>query len=252
MTDLSLPETVIALERLDLLPETRQIVEEAARLLQEGREMEARALVEKAEALAAQPRNGKTNGNGNGHHKGNGNGEDRSRDKRWASEMITPIAEKLAAGFTTVLSGVLEDIYQHTGEQMHEIASVLERRIHGVEEAIEKAPVFEDRLHQLFGEQEALRQAHQKTSSALDQWQQAGLESRLAAVEERVTGIDQVVRELQPQMSTALTRMDQHTDALRSLEQRQARRVSALNQVLENLSRLREEEPAPETSLPLM
>jgi hypothetical protein len=39
---------------------------------------------------------------------------------------------------------------------------------------------------------------------------------------------------------------------LRSLEQRHAHRVSALNRVLENLSHLREEEPAPESSLPLM
>ena len=79
-----------------------------------------------------------------------------------------------------------------------------------------------------------------------------GLESRLAAVEDRVTGIDQIVRDLQPQVSTVLTRLDRQTDSLRLLEQRQAQRVSALNQVLENLSRLREEEPAPENSLPLM
>jgi hypothetical protein len=46
--------------------------------------------------------------------------------------------------------------------------------------------------------------------------------------------------------------LDRHTDALRVLEQRQAQRISALNRVLESLSHLREEEPAPEPSLPLM
>jgi len=229
MTDLSLPETVIALQRLDLLPETRQVVEEAARLLQDGREMEARALVEKAEALAAQASNkAKGNGNGNGHGNGKFNEETRG-----AGAMLGPIAEKLATGFTAVLTGVLEDIYHHTGDQVQVVASVLEERIHGIEESLQKAKTFEERLEHLAGEHPSL-------------------ETRLAAVEERVTGIDQIVRDLHPQVTTVLTRMDRQTDALRSLEHRQAQRVSALNQVLDNLSRLREEEPAPENSLPLM
>jgi uncharacterized coiled-coil protein SlyX len=250
MTELSLPETVIALERLDLLPETRQVVEEAARLLQDGREMEARALVEKAEAMAAQAGNGKPNGNG----KGNGHGNDKSHDTvdRWAGAMIAPIAEKLATGFTAVLTSVLEDIYHHTGDQVQVVASVLEERIHGIEDALQKTTTVEERLVQLAVEQQALRQAHDATSGAVDLWHQAGLESRLAAVEERVTGIDQIVRDLQPQVTTVLTRLDRQTDALRTLEQRHAQRVSALNHVLDNLSRLREEEPAPESSLPLM
>ena len=251
MTELSLPETVIALQRLDLLPETRQVVEEAALLLQDGREMEARALVEKAEALAAQASNGKPNGksNGNGHGNGNGNG---SSDNRWAGAMLAPIAEKLATGFTAVLTSVLEDIYHHTGDQVQIVASALEERIHGIEEALQKTDTVGERLEQLAVEHQVLRQAHDETSGAVNLWHQASLESRLAAVEERVTGIDQIVRDMQPHVTTVLTRLDRHTDALRSLEQRQAQRVSALNQVLENLSRLREEEPAPESSLPLM
>jgi hypothetical protein len=249
MIELSLPETVIALQRLDLTPETREVVEEAARLLQEGREMEARALVEKAEALAAQASNGKPNGNGNGHGNSNAKG---SGDSRWAGAMIAPIAEKLATGFTAVLTSVLEDIYQHTGDQVQVVASVLEERIHGMEEALQKSNTFEERLEQLSVEQQALRQAHSETTGTVDLWRQAGLESRIAAVEERVTGIDQIVRDLQPQVSIVLTRLDHQTDALRSLGQRHAQRVSALNQVLDNLSRLREEEPAPENSLPLM
>jgi uncharacterized coiled-coil protein SlyX len=251
MTELSLPETVIALQRLDLLPETRQVVEEAARLLQDGREMEARALVEKAEALAAQAANGKANGNGKGHGHGNGNGHD-SGDIRWSGAMIAPIAEKLATGFTAVLTSVLEDIYQHTGDQVQIVASVLEERIHGIEEAVQKTNRVEERVEQLAAEQQALRQAHEETSGAVGLWHQAGLESRIAAVEERVTGIDQIVRDLQPQVTTVMTRLDRQTDVLRSLEQRHAQRVSALNHVLDNLSRLREEEPAPENSLPLM
>jgi len=249
MTDLSLPDTVIALQRLDLLPETREVVEEAARLLQEGREMEARALVEKAEALAAQASHAKPNGNGNGHGKGASHD---IGDSRWAGAMIGPIAEKLATGFTAVLTSVLEDIYQHTGDQVQVVASVLEERIHGIEEAVQKTSTFEERLEQVAAEQHVLRQAHDETSGAIDLWHQAGLESRLAAVEERVTGIDQIVRDLQPQVSTVMTRLDRQTDVLRSLEQRHAQRVSALNHVLDNLSRLREEEPAPENSLPLM
>jgi len=164
--------------------------------------------------------------------------------------MIAPIAEKLATGFTAVLTGVLEDIYHHTGDQVQVVASVLEERIHGIEEALQKNTDVEERLEQLGAEQQALRQAHGETAGTVEAIG-AGLESRIAAVEERVTGIDQVVRDLQPQVSSVLTRLDRHTDALRALEQRHAQRVSALNQVLDQLGRLREEEPAPENSLPL-
>ncbi|HUI79587.1 MAG TPA: hypothetical protein VLY24_16795 [Bryobacteraceae bacterium] len=247
MTELSLPETVIALQRLDLRPETREVVEEAARLLHEGREMEARALVEKAEALAAQANNGQHNGNGNGHRNGNGNG-----DHRLAGVMIAPIAEKLASGFTAVLTSVLEDIYQHTGDQVQVVATVLEERIHGIEETLGKSSAIDQRLEQLAEEQQALRQIHEETSRGVGLLTGANLESRISAVEERVSGIDQIVRDLQPQLGSVLTRLDRHTDALRLLEQRQAQRISSLNRVLESLAHLREEEPAPEHSLPLM
>jgi hypothetical protein len=50
--DQLLHEAIIDLQKQDLPSETRSVVDEAARLLLEGRDIEARALFEKAQAMA--------------------------------------------------------------------------------------------------------------------------------------------------------------------------------------------------------
>src|SRR5690349_12246366 len=49
--DQLLQEAIIELQKRDLTPETRHVVDEAARLLLDGRDIEARALIEKAQAI---------------------------------------------------------------------------------------------------------------------------------------------------------------------------------------------------------
>jgi chromosome segregation ATPase len=66
--------------------------------------------------------------------------------------------------------------------------------------------------------------------------------SRFAALEERVSLLDRLVEEIPGQYSDILARLDHHTEALRLLENRHARRVSTLNQVLDSLGRLKESE----------
>ncbi len=283
ITDQSLSEAVIALQRQDLGPEARHVIEEAARLLGEGRDMEARALVEKAEALAAQHANGKgtvgiPNGTtGNGASKVNGNAA------ALPPTIIAPMAAKLAAGFTSVMTDVLQDVHRYTGEQIQAVGRALEERILTIQTAIRSVAGLEERLDQLATIQDArfqsVHQAHEEiwgavralqqtdqeqaasiakttaTTEALSQrmQQQAdGVAARFATVEERVSVLDKVTQELQPQVSSVITRLDRHTDALRLLEQRQAQRVSSLHQVLEGLAKLREPTPAEQQPLPAL
>lgn len=210
MTDISLAEAVLILQRMDLAPETQQVVEEAGRLLQEGREIEARALVEKAEALAAQ-----RSQNRNGSH---------AKESSDANpvDLIARIAEKLSAGFTETLAGVLEDVYQLAADQAHATGRALEDRICEIEARFVDLPRLEDRIEQIAEEHG----------------------SRIQAVEERVAVVDQVVRDLEPRFGSVLERVDRHTDTLLSLHEKHAQRVSALNHVLDSLSLLKEPEPA--------
>jgi chromosome segregation ATPase len=76
-----------------------------------------------------------------------------------------------------------------------------------------------------------------------------GVASRFAAMEERLTALDQFAQDIQPQLDTIAARLDGQTETLLHLEQRQVQRVATLNQVLDSLARLREPEPA-EVGLP--
>jgi hypothetical protein len=231
MTDVSLADAVAAFERRDLAPETRQVVDEAARLLDEGRDIEAQALVEKAEALATRRSCGAAQTRAN---------------PMLPPVMIAPIAEKLAAGFTQVLTSVLEEIYQHTGDRVQTVASRLEERLHGMEATERAASGLEERLAQFAAEHrermQALSQAHEETCGAVRTLQQADLDARVRAVEHRVTLLEQMAGGLEPQIAAALARLDRHTDALRWLEQRQTQRALALNQFLDTLGKLQEPE----------
>ena len=73
--------------------------------------------------------------------------------------------------------------------------------------------------------------------------QQAALDTRVRAVEERVGVLEQLAREMEPRLACALAGLDRNTEALQWLEQRHAQRVTALNQFLDTVSQLKETEP---------
>jgi hypothetical protein len=275
LADQSLSEAVIALQRQDLAHEAREVVEEAARLLGEGRDGEARALLEKAEALAAtnhgdaQEHAGEAPRNGNGTHKVNGSAGPAIQ------AIVEPLAARLAAGFTAVLTSVLEDIHRYTGEQIHFVVESLEEHIQHTEESLRAVTGLDERVEQLANEHQVAAQFAEQSHSML--WnaihgaeesgrQQAELISRVTAameelshhvadqvedtaarfvdLEQRVSQLDQFAQDTPPQLVSLIERLDGHSEALRVLEERQTQRVSTLNQVLDSLARLREtEEP---------
>jgi hypothetical protein len=275
MTDQNLAEAIIAMQRQDLMPTTREVVDEAARLLGEGREMEARALVEKAEALAA--RATIPNGNAANGKPAVANGSSRVKvGPGWAPQgIVAPLAAKLAAGFTEVLTNVLEDVHRYTGDQIQAVANALDEHIQNMEAALRHAAGVGERLEQLATEHEtnlrvvqhgqeelwsavrALQHADEEQTASITRVSAATEEltqdlvshvdavaSRFETVDQRISLLDRFMQEMPGQMSGVMSRLDRHTEALRVLEQRQTQRVSKLNQVLDSLSRLKEEEPA--------
>ena len=260
LSDQSLSEAVISLQRHDLAPEAREAVDEAARLLGEGREGEARALVGKAEALMAL---GGSGGRG-----------------PVVEALIAPLAAKLATGFTGVLTSVLEEIHHYTGDQIQAVAQSLQDHIEHMQTALRDVAGLGERLEQLANEQQAglqsVQQGQEELWAAVRALQEARREqndsiarvcsateelsnhlvnhvdavaSRFAAMDERITALDRFAQEMPAQMETLVARLDGQTDTLRILEQRQTQRVSTLNQVLDSLARLREPEAA-EVGLP--
>jgi DNA repair ATPase RecN len=275
LTDQSLTEAVILLQRQDLAAETREVVDEAARLLAEGREGEARALLEKAEALVALH---SQTGEG-GHSNGNGTQKVNGSAGPAIQAIVAPLAAKLAAGFTNVLTSVLEDIHRYTSEQIQFVVKSLEEHIEHTENTLREVAGIDERIEQLANDHMVSAQSAEQSHSMLwnavhaleENSRQQGdsicrvtaaaeelshhvagqidaTASRFADLEQRVMELDQFARELPPQISGVMERLDGHTETLRMIEQRQSHRVSKLNQVLDSLARLREAE-GPELSL---
>jgi hypothetical protein len=276
LTEQSLSEAVILLQRRDLAPEIREIVEEAAGLLTEDRDGEARALLEKAEALAAleQPLE---NASGTQQGEPAGNGAD-VPDLR---ALAAPLAARLAEGFTGVLTGVLEEIHRYAGDQVQVATQALQQHIDELDTAICDLVVVGERQQERANEQqvhlEGVRQSQEAIRSSIAALQHAGQEqteavrhvttateelsrrmteeveavaSRFVSLEERVGLLDQFALDLPAQLSEMVARLDGHTETLRLLEQRQSHRVSTLNQVLDSLARLREPETPELTAMP--
>ena len=265
-TDQSLADAVIIMQRRDLVPETRQVVDEAARLLGEGREMEARALLEKAEALVAQENIwNQDSENSYGIPKSNG------ASGLAAQGLIAPLAAKLAAGFTSVLTHVLEDVHRYTGDQVQSVANALQQHLHHMESELRRAAGIGERLEQLVNEHQTglqlVRQGQEELWNAVRALQHAGQEQhasvarvssvaeelthqvasyadavtcRFVALEERVSVIDRITQEIPSQLADVVARLDRNTETLQVLEQRQMQRVSTLNQVLDTLAKLKE------------
>jgi methyl-accepting chemotaxis protein len=187
--------------------------------------------------------------------------------------MIAPLAAKLATGFTGVLTSVLEDIHRYAGDQIQVVAKSLQEHIENMETDLRGVAGVGERLELLASEQGAglhsVRQGQEELWSAVRALQQADREqnesisrvtaaadqlsshlvnhvdavaSRFGALEERVSVLDQFAQEMPMQLDGLAARLDGHTETLRQLEQRQTRRVSTLNQVLDSLARLKESE----------
>ena len=260
MTHESVTDAVIAMQRRDLTPEIRQVVDEALRLLTEGREGEGRALYEKAEALIARD-------DASSAFAGNGARANRNSGPILQA-VIAPLAAKLAAGFTTVLTGVLEELHDYAGSHIDTLANSLKDQIHtmdtgiaGIGDRLEhlasdhhsNLQAMQQGQGELWGVVRALQQTAQEHHDSIARVSAAtgeltivvanhveAVASRFTAVDERFSFIDRIIQDVPAQLSDVFTRLDRHTETLHSLEQRQAQRVATLNQVLDSLSRLKE------------
>lgn len=143
---MDLSEAVIVLQRQELAPETRDVVEEAARLLGEGRDGEARALLEKAEALAAM--GNPIEEEGSTIPESSQAGEEPS-----LRESVAPLAARLAESLTGVLTGVLEEIHRYAGDRIHTVAQSLEERIEELDAALCDVVAVGERLEQRANDQ---------------------------------------------------------------------------------------------------
>ncbi len=237
-------------------------------MLAEGREGEARALLEKADALADQQDIGTRTIAAN-------------RSTLPTPEaVIAPLAARLSEGFTSLLTSVLKDLQQYTAGQVQAATEGLEDHIDELDAALDDVVSVAERLDQRANEQQTSLREMGETQGAMhdaqgQMWEAiqslqmssheqreslSGLASakeelarhvagqadaaaaRFTMLEGRVELLDRVLEQMPGRLSDIFARLDNQSDALRLLESRHARRVSTLNQVLESLVRLKEPE----------
>ena len=199
-----LQEAIIDLQRQDLGGDTRRLVEEAAQLLADGRDMEARALVEKAQAITSRAYT----------RAGAGSKADLAE-----FSAIERIAARMTHSVVNAFIEALSELQRDSAGQMKLMASALEERIN-------------ERI-----EQEAKSRA--ASIVTLEESDRA-VSARVAAHEEQLSVLSRVVENLSPKVHSAMEQIDQHTALLRAIQERHAHRAAALNEVLDTIARLRE------------
>jgi chromosome segregation ATPase len=205
----SLPDVLNALRRQELPPPARQAVEEAGTLLAEGREMEACALAEKAQALAtlaALRTDGKPNGSP-------------------ITEGAEQLAARLGADITAVLTRAIHELQHFSAEQAQTLTLALEKRILALENSVQPLAGLPERCDQL-------------AQSFATQFE--ALMDRLSSHEERFAAADHATQDLAATLADANQRLDRHAEILRGIEQRRAQRSVVISELLGTLAKLRE------------
>jgi hypothetical protein len=257
--DQLLQEAIINLQKKDVSAETRRLVDEAAQLLADGRDIEARALIEKAQALAVAdyPSRVSSPAKGSGPMAG----------ERMANAAISRIASRLAQSITSALAEAVEDLHISFGAQVTEVVSSLENRLAGITsqlnavsgllERVERieaaattnASASEERWERLSASVLSLQEADRDRQVEAEQFrgdvsselERIGL--RLTAQEEGLEAVNRIVSDLSLKVLFFAEQIDRHTGLLRSLHEQQAQRAAALNAVLDGFAQLREPKP---------
>ncbi len=271
MVSASLSDTIHRLLSQNPPPAVKSLLEESTTLLSGARELEARALVEKAEALAAV------------HAPAIAVASTEKDGRNRKAEQIQPeqVAAGLAAELTGVLAKILREVQRCSVEEAQHFIGEIRTRISALESDIRPLLTLPEKLTGFSEEQNArtdalraqfdalsadvssLQRADQehraelaKIASGVEQYTHqvselmAQLQGRADAQEGQIAEVRQMIQELGHCVTRLNSQLDHQTDELRSVQQQQARRAAILTQVLGNIAQLSERVAAdPEADL---
>ena len=187
--DQLLQEAIIDLQRQDLSADTRHLVDEAAQLLGNGRDIEARALVEKAQAITFPDVQPKTNGVTKVNSPA-------VAGERMEQTIISRISNRLAQGITSVLTEVVEDLHSNFGAQMNGVVSSLENRLTEITSQLKALSHLHESVERIEHEETA------RASAAQERWER--LSASVASLRETGHGLQVEAGELRRGISGEL------------------------------------------------
>jgi hypothetical protein len=267
--DRDLEEKIVQLQKLDLNPAVRQVVEEAEQVLANGHQLEAGALVEKAEAMwtaaveqtpPERPREAPASLAAD---------EGRTADEGVIERLVGNLADSIARNLATAV----RDLEQHLIGETRKLSVSFGQQLQKLQASVESLLPLKERIEDLAGgvsaqhsaslaaqqqhaqlaattallqdahirhdgEIETLRRDGRELGESVSQrmddvWKQLGLQ------QEGIASLQSAASEIPSRMAALVERLDRHADAIRSLQEMHQRRETALEGLVEAVTKLK-------------
>jgi outer membrane murein-binding lipoprotein Lpp len=277
MTDRNLEEAIFELQRLNTENGVKRLAEEAAQLFAEGRQIEASAVMEKAEAMLA-VRSGPASSHGPSSHVIRPRQEERTKvDEQTMAKM----AAKLADGLSSILTGAFDELERHILGESRKISTSFEQQLDRLQATVGTLEQLQAKFKDLSDAVSEVRSTASASSQKQDQFSTsvAGLEAtsarhdkeigalrgettalrteakdyatvvahqmdalsaRIGLHQEDLTGLKSTLAEISRKMAGFGERVDRQSDVIRSITDSQAKRAIAFDELLAVLTRLKE------------
>jgi len=258
--DHTLEDRIYILQKSKLTPDARGILEEAARLLGDGRQTEALALVDKAEAVSSSASNYETG------HIGASTPSGEPGAPNVGKPLAAQLATDIADGLSKVLVGAIENLERHIAGETRGLTSALSERLDKIQSTVEclqpltqqldslvqAGTAVEAKYEQLVAITASLQEAHFRRDAEIGDLRQQVQDlsasasdrineicHRLEEQERQISTANSTTSELAVRIAAAAERLERHAGAVRALHQDRQQRSAALDQVAELLGRLR-------------
>ena len=258
--DRPLDERIWNLRKRDLSAAVRQIVEEAAQLLGDGRVVEASALIDQAEATSSLASTSEA-----GYAETLANCDEAAGsdvEQALAARLVTDIANGLAK----VLVEAIQGLERHFTGETRRLTSALSCRLDRIqanieclqplterlESLVQSGAAVEARYEQLAATTACLQEADSRHDAEIHtlqlQLQELSVSSRdrmneichrIEEQERLISSANSTTSDLTARIEAVAERLERHADAIRSLHQEHQQGAAALNQVAEVLGRMR-------------
>jgi len=151
MTDRNLEDAIFQLQKLNTENGVKKLAEEAAQLLANGRQIEASALMEKAEAMIA-AKSGKATPPVNSHSSTPVIPQEKPKVEERAKvdeQAMMNMAGKLADGLSKILLGAFQELERHIVGESRKISASIEQQLGRLQATVESFAQLQTKFEQL-------------------------------------------------------------------------------------------------------
>jgi chromosome segregation ATPase len=277
MTDRNLEEAIFEMQRLNTEDGVKRLAEEAARLFAEGRQIEAGAVMEKAEAIMTVRAGKPVPAHGSSSHLTRPKPEERTKVDEQA---MANMAAKLADGLSKILTGAFDELERHIVGESRKISTSFDQQLDRLQATVSSLEQLRAKFEHLSDAVSEVRSSVAASSQKLDQFstsmaavdetsarhdkeigavrgettalrneakdyatvvahQMDALSARLGLHQEDLTGLKSTVAEISRKVAGFGERIDRQGEVLRALTDSQAKRAVAFDELLGVLTRLK-------------